>query len=104
MTMAKMVSQAERENTSNPINIFTEKYLSGGFSNRLTLAIKSTLPNEQDWALNKLIKLTYQHQFYIGYLPGLPEALLDLSEDFFGLLRLNTSPKNFETSLVDGRC
>ena len=52
--------------------------------------------------MNKLIKLTYQHHFYIGYLPGLSEALLDQTEEFFSLLRLNTSPKNFETSLVDG--
>ena len=63
------------------------------------LALKSHLPNEVDWAFNKLIKLSYQHHFYVGYVPGLPETLLDHTQLFFDNLILNTSPQNFETSL-----
>ncbi|KAJ2999799.1 AT-rich interactive domain-containing protein 2 [Globomyces sp. JEL0801] len=76
-----------------------DKYLQGGWQNRLSLALKSNLPNEVDWAFNKLVKLSYQHQFYVGYIPGLPEILLDHAMPFFDKLSLNTSPLNFETSI-----
>jgi hypothetical protein len=48
-----------------------EKYLQGGWQNRLILALRSNLPNEADWAFNKLIKLSFMHFFFVGYLPGL---------------------------------
>jgi hypothetical protein len=79
-----------------------EQYLQGGWQNRLALALKSNLPNEIDWAFNKLIKLSYQHNFYVGYIPSLPETLLEHAAPFFDQLHLNTSPTNFETTLVPG--
>lgn len=65
----------------------------------MALALKSSLPNEVDWAFNKLIKLSFQHHFYVGYIPSLPETLLEHTRPFFDQLHLNTSPHNFETSL-----
>lgn len=76
-----------------------DRFLQGGWQNRLALALKSNLPNEVDWAFNKLIKLTFQHNFYVGFIPSLPETLLDHCAPFFNQLELNTSPLNFETSL-----
>jgi hypothetical protein len=64
--------------------------------------LKSNLPNEVDWAFNKLVKLSYQHQFYVAVIPTLPETLIDHTLPFFDQLVLNTSPQNFETSLIPG--
>ncbi|KAJ3313647.1 AT-rich interactive domain-containing protein 2 [Boothiomyces sp. JEL0838] len=76
-----------------------EKYIQGGWQNRLALALKSNLPNEVDWAFNKLVKLSFQLHFYVGFIPGLPETLIDHTLPFFDHLILNTSPYNFETTL-----
>ncbi|KAJ3371218.1 Chromatin structure-remodeling complex protein rsc9 [Kappamyces sp. JEL0680] len=78
-----------------------EKYLQGGWQNRLILALKSHLPNEIDWAFNKLIKLSFLHHFFVGYLPGLSDALLDHAKPFFDALKLSTNPKDFETRLLN---
>jgi hypothetical protein len=77
-----------------------EKYIQGGWQNRLALALKSNLPNEVDWAFNKLISLSFQHNFYVGYIPSLPETLIEHCAPFFDQLVLNTSPLDFETSLT----
>jgi hypothetical protein len=70
----------------------------GGWLNRLALALFSQLPNEVDWAFNKLISLSYKNNFYIGYIPQLPQILLDILNSFFSNLTLNTSPNAFETT------
>ncbi|KAJ1341825.1 hypothetical protein BSLG_003598 [Batrachochytrium salamandrivorans] len=80
----------------------TEKYLGGGWQNRLALALRSELPNEVDWAFNKLIKISYEHTFYVGFIPVLPEVLIEHMLPFFNQLVLNTSPHNFETTLKCG--
>lgn len=79
-----------------------EKYLQGGWQNRLALSLKSNLPNELDWAFSKLIKLSYLQNFYVGFIPSLPETLLHHCKQFFDELSLNTSPNDFETSLRPG--
>ena len=81
-----------------------DRFLQGGWQNRLALALKSHLPNEVDWAFKKLIKLSFQHNFYVGFIPTLPETLLEHCAPFFDQLELNTSPSNFETSLHMDQC
>lgn len=78
--------------------LIPEKYLMGGWLNRLALSLASQLPNEVDWAFNKLISLSYMNNFYIGYIPQLPQILLDILNSFFANLTLNTSPIAFETT------
>ena len=79
-------------------NSSAEKYLSGGWQSRLLLALKSPLANEQDWAYNKLVKLSFTQNFFIGILPSLQETLMEHAAPFFEDWVLNTSPSNFETS------
>ncbi|KAI9008136.1 hypothetical protein BC832DRAFT_553203 [Gaertneriomyces semiglobifer] len=69
-----------------------EKYLYGAWKNRLTLALSSDLPNEVDWAFNKLIRLSYSRNFFLGVLPGLFEALLDHLSCFFSDLAITQHP------------
>ena len=76
-----------------------ERFLQGGWQNRISLALKSNLQNEVDWAFNKLIELSFKHNFYVGFIPTLPETLLCHCAAFFENLELNTSPLNFETSI-----
>ena len=76
-----------------------EKYLMGGWHNRIALALTSDLPNEIDWAFNKLCKISYQPNFYIGYVPSLPEALLEHTNPFFDQIELKTSPQNFQSTV-----
>lgn len=79
-----------------------EKYLQGGWQNRLSLGLKSNLPNEIDWAFQKLIKLSYQHYFYIQYLPGLFDALMSHLQGFFNSLELKTMANDFVTEVGEG--
>ncbi|KAJ3410524.1 Chromatin structure-remodeling complex protein rsc9 [Chytridiales sp. JEL 0842] len=91
---APMLSQIEEDPND-------EKYLYGGPQNRLLLALQSELPNEVDWAFNKLIKLSAlcPPGFHIGTIAGLLDTLLHFTTPFFDELRLNTSLTNFETTL-----
>jgi hypothetical protein len=75
-----------------------EKYLSGGWQSRLLLSLKSELPNEIDWAYNKLVRLSFTQNFFIGILPSLLEVLMEHASGFYEQLTLNTSPTNFETT------
>ncbi|KAJ3398299.1 hypothetical protein CcCBS67573_g08367 [Chytriomyces confervae] len=77
-----------------------DKYLQGGAHNKILLALQSDLPNEVDWAFNKLVKLSSSTppNFHIGSIPGLIEAIIAHTDAFFALLKLNTAADNFETS------
>lgn len=87
-----------------PILLYIEKYLQGGPKSRILLALESGLPNEQDWAFNKLIKLSYKfNNLNLGMFPGLFDILIEMSESFFSNLSLNTSPESYETTLSDGK-
>ncbi|KAJ3053425.1 Chromatin structure-remodeling complex protein rsc9, partial [Rhizophlyctis rosea] len=74
-----------------------EKYVSGNWKSRILLALQSGLPNEADWAFNKLIKLSFSHNFYQGIVPGILDALLDHASPFFDSLTLHISKSDFET-------
>eukprot|EP00842_Homolaphlyctis_polyrhiza_P005483 jgi/Hompol1/5936/HPOL_004792-RA len=78
-----------------------EQYLQGFWQSRLTLALRSGLPNEVDWAYNKLIKLSHSHPLPLAKLPGLIDTLVDHMRPFCNRLVLNTRPDNYETSLDD---
>ncbi|KAJ3023862.1 UNVERIFIED_CONTAM: AT-rich interactive domain-containing protein 2 [Siphonaria sp. JEL0065] len=77
-----------------------DKYLSGLHQNKLLLALQSGLPNEIDWAFNKLVRLssTAPPNFSLGHIPGLMDVLLSHTDSFFDVLKLNTNADNFETS------
>ncbi|KAJ3071700.1 AT-rich interactive domain-containing protein 2 [Podochytrium sp. JEL0797] len=77
-----------------------ERYLLGGSQNKLLLALQSGLPNEVDWAFNKLVRLssTSPPNFHIGSIAGLLDAILTHADPFFDNLKLNTAMDNFETS------
>lgn len=76
----------------------SEKYLAGGWLNRIALSLASQLPNEIDWAFTKLMKLTHTNIFFIGYIPQLPQILFEILESFFGHLSLHSSPHSFLTT------
>jgi hypothetical protein len=78
-----------------------EMLLSGGWLNRINLALSTNLPNEIDWALHHLIKLSYSQNFFIGFIPGLPDSLFDHLNLLFSKFTLNTNPSFFQTTLVD---
>ena len=69
----------------------------------MLLALQSKLPNEVDWAYNKLVKISFNcpDNFHIGAIPGLLECILETLDAFFNKLNLNLSPTNFETSIND---
>ncbi|KAI8917428.1 hypothetical protein BC831DRAFT_484971 [Entophlyctis helioformis] len=99
--LAQMNQQRDASSLkTNPDDGNDARYLQGGWHNRLTLALRSQLPNEIDWAFNKLIKITYDFNFQIGILPGLAEVLIEHMQPLFGSLILNTSPLDFETTLM----
>lgn len=70
--------------------------LSGGWQNRLCLALQSQLPNEIDWAFNQLVTIPV---FYIGYIPMLAPTLLSHLQ--FDQLQLITSKQDFTTETVE---
>ncbi|KAJ3192815.1 Chromatin structure-remodeling complex protein rsc9 [Irineochytrium annulatum] len=76
-------------------------FLAGGPHNRLLLSLQSGLPNEVDWAFNKLVKLSYTcpPQVRIEKVLGLLDCIIAHSEPFFEQLKLNTALDNFETTL-----
>ncbi|KAJ3205452.1 hypothetical protein HK099_000823 [Clydaea vesicula] len=83
-----------------------EKYLWGRNQSRLLLAIESGLPNEIDWALSKLVKISYSCPETLcieSVVPGLIEALINIIQPFFDCLKLNTSKSNFLTTLNNDR-
>src|SRR4051812_30889039 len=51
----------------------------------MLLALKSSLPNEVDWAFNSLVRLSYQYYdtFPIDHIPGLLDVLIKFAEPFF---------------------
>lgn len=51
----------------------------------MVLALESQLPNEIDWALNKLVHFSYvcPEQFSLAHLPPLTDALLEHAQPFF---------------------
>ncbi|CAO3659437.1 unnamed protein product [Umbelopsis ramanniana] len=54
------------------------------FRTRITLALKSRLPNEVDWAFNNLVRLSFaSDNFSFGYMPQLLESLISFAEPFF---------------------
>ncbi|KAJ3286479.1 AT-rich interactive domain-containing protein 2 [Rhizoclosmatium sp. JEL0117] len=77
-----------------------EKYLMGGFQNKILLALQSGLPNEVDWGFNKLVKISYTcpPNFHVGTISGLLDIMLTYVDPFFDVLKLNTALDNFETS------
>ena len=80
-------------------DIGDERYIAGGWQNRLSLCLASNLPNEIDWALNKLVKLAFMKPFPVNFVPNLVPALVEHLGSFFGQLRLSTSPLNFATTV-----
>lgn len=72
--------------------------MAGAWQSRIILALESNLPNEVDWAFNKLVILSFTQNFFVGILPTLLENLLLQTNSLFNELELNTSPNNFETS------
>jgi hypothetical protein len=71
-----------------------------GPQNKLLLALQSGLPNEIDWAFNKLVKLSVSSgTFHVGSVAGLLDAIMAHGDPFFSILRLNTALDNFETTL-----
>ncbi|CAG8459761.1 2054_t:CDS:2 [Ambispora leptoticha] len=60
-------------------------YLEGGHHNRMLLALRSTLPNEIDWAFKRLTKLSHEcsDSFHVDRIPGLVDALLAFVAPFF---------------------
>ncbi|KAH8548593.1 hypothetical protein BGW37DRAFT_505492 [Umbelopsis sp. PMI_123] len=54
------------------------------FRIRITLALKSRLPNEVDWAFNNLVRLSFaSDNFNFGYMPQLLDSLVRFAEPFF---------------------
>jgi len=48
--------------------------------NRILLALNSNLPNEQNWAVMTLTRISYHmDDFLLGSIPGITEALLKLA-------------------------
>lgn len=88
---------------NNFFNYLLEKYLFGSHKSKLLLALESNLPNELDWAYNKLIKLSFNCpiNFHIGVVPGLIDAFIDHLQPFFSKLILSTRLNDFETKIID---
>jgi hypothetical protein len=54
----------------------------GGFTNRILLALSSALPNEIDWALSTLLRLSHSSdKLYLQSIPGLLLKILQLCAD-----------------------
>ncbi|KAJ3106414.1 Peroxisomal membrane signal receptor PTS1 [Phlyctochytrium planicorne] len=66
-------------------------------------AVESGLPNEVDWAFNKLVKLSFtcHSNFHIGTIAGLLDSIIAYADPFFIHLKLNTALDNFETTVDD---
>jgi len=79
--------------------------LVGGVKNRLLLALESELPNEIDWALDILIKISYQFQdnnFCVDSIPGLIECLSQRANDFLDNIELLIeNEKDYENNDMD---
>ncbi|KAJ1658073.1 hypothetical protein IWQ61_002620 [Dispira simplex] len=62
----------------DPLVYDVEEYLGGLFQNRIYLALRSNLPNEIDWAFNRLLRISkHCHgNFDIRCIPGLLFAIL----------------------------
>ncbi|KAG0231229.1 Chromatin structure-remodeling complex protein rsc9 [Actinomortierella wolfii] len=68
-------------------NIMEGYFIEGGHQNRILLALRSELPNEVDWAFNKLIALSFEwHEFSLNMVPGLLDELLTFAQPFFDWL------------------
>ncbi|KAJ1970348.1 Chromatin structure-remodeling complex protein rsc9 [Dimargaris xerosporica] len=61
----------------DPLKFDTEEYLGGLFQNRIFLALRSNLPNEVDWAFNRLLRVSKycRDDFDIRCIPGLVSAI-----------------------------
>ena len=62
----------------------TASYLEGGVNNRITMSIRSAIASEIDWALDRLIVVSYTEPDILRLtdFPGLLNGLLDLVRDF----------------------
>ncbi|KAJ1923768.1 Chromatin structure-remodeling complex protein rsc9 [Tieghemiomyces parasiticus] len=62
----------------NPLAQDLEEYLGGQFRNRIFLALRSNLPNEVDWAFNRLLRVSKfcNEDFDIQCIPGILPAIL----------------------------
>ncbi|KAJ1916301.1 Transcription elongation factor spt6 [Mycoemilia scoparia] len=74
--------QPPATNTSNTLIMHEEfdHYLYGGYQNRLTLALRSGLPNEIDWACHKLVRVSHgcpENYDVLGNCPLLVEAIIE---------------------------
>lgn len=78
-------------------------FVFGAHKARVLLSLQSNLPNEIDWAINKLIKISFRcpDNFHIGSLPGLLDALLDHLEPMFSNLEQSTDSESIETKMKD---
>ncbi|KAF9973698.1 Chromatin structure-remodeling complex protein rsc9 [Actinomortierella ambigua] len=69
-------------------NVMEGYFIEGGHQNRILLALRSELPNEVDWAFNKLIALSFEwHEFSLNMVPGLLEELLTFVQPLFGWIQ-----------------
>ncbi|KAI9141591.1 hypothetical protein BKA69DRAFT_382711 [Paraphysoderma sedebokerense] len=67
-----------------PAPLFEDtEYTDGGYSNRILLALESQLPNEVDWALKKLLSITFtSDRFQFSVIPGLLDLLIEMMNDY----------------------
>lgn len=65
------------------------------------MSLQSTLPNEIDWAINKLIKISYRcpENFHIGSVPGLLDTLLEHLDPMFIQLELSLDSDSLDTAV-----
>lgn len=63
-------------------------FVDGGHKSRLLLALNSGLPNEIDWALNKLVLLSFMcpDNFALHGIPSILDAILDHAEPYMRIM------------------
>lgn len=80
----------------------TASYLEGGVNNRITMSIRSAIASEIDWALDRLIVVSYTEPDILRLtdFPGLLNGLLDLVRDFVDAV--NGLPSHEHGALIKG--
>ena len=64
-------------------------YLDGGHRNRILLALESRLPNEADWAFNKLVRLSFicTDNISLAVIPGVMDAAMQYARPYVRRMR-----------------